>query len=45
MADSQQAVKNMSFEELELVRDLLTFVYQVQEGPNPLNQVQIARSG
>jgi hypothetical protein len=45
MADSQQAVKYMSGDELDLLRDLLVFLYQAQEGPNPDNQLKVASSG
>jgi len=45
MADSQQAVKFMSAEELGLMRDLLLFLCHCQEGPNVENQSKVAQSG
>ena len=45
MADSQQAVKYMSGDELGLLRDLLIFLHHAMEGPNPENQLKVASSG
>jgi hypothetical protein len=44
MADSQQAVKYMSGDELGLLRDLLVFLHHAMEGPNPENQLKVAYS-
>jgi len=44
LADSHEAVMLMSGGELGLIRDLLVFLYQVQEGPNPENQYKVAFS-
>jgi len=43
MAETQQAVMNMSVEELSLIRESLEFLYQAQDG-NPANQYKVAFS-
>mmetsp|Transcript_1238 Transcript_1238/g.2394 ORF Transcript_1238/g.2394 Transcript_1238/m.2394 type:complete len:1459 (+) Transcript_1238:3-4379(+) len=44
IADSQHTVTYMSSDELLLLRDLLTFLYEAMEGPNPENQCKISSS-